>query len=408
MAMPPESTHGLEADADQGAEGGFDPLADILPDELVDKHFVREPQVPAASHDLDDPDDGDEDTLDDEDPDLDDEEVEGDDAEGEDELDDDLQDDDDEDEDEDEDEEESEDEESEEDAVLNVSATELKAIEANPTLRKIHKLMQRDYTRKTTAVAGREKVAEQKEKRINEFESAVQSPKGMVQFLSKNLREHPDIIGAAFNAVATEDGADNFLLEVALAKPAVFEKAYQRFQELSDDEDALARHVERRDMASESRRVARDLEALRQERFDREAGTLLGEALRVAKKLGAEKEDIAEIRDAVARKVAESVNRKTGSVDISKDEVRKLVKVAKKEIDARLEKARKALARRDAAGKQKDVRTKAKRSKAARRAVPGRGSAGGGSTTKRQASRMKPPEGVDSLDFYINKRLGIQ
>jgi hypothetical protein len=402
MAMKP--THdGADAGADQDG-GGFDPLADILPDEIVDKHFAGEPREPAASHDLDGTDADDDDNLDDdEDHDDDEEDAEGYEDEGDDELDDGLQDE------EDDEEEDEEEEEDGEDGVLeSVSASELKAIDADPTLRKIHRHMQRDYTRKTMAVSAREKVAEQKEQRIQQFESVVQTPRGMVQFLTKNLEKHPDIIGAAFEAVATGENADSFLLEVALAKPEVFEKAYARFQELQDDDDARERHVERRDTAAEKNRVAREREQLRQERFDRESGALLGEALRAAKKFGVDKEDIPEVREAVARKLAEAVDRRTGGVALSKADVAKVVRAVKKDIDAQLETAKRRLARRKTTEAQKDVRSKAKRAQGPRRVVPqGRAAGKTGGATKRQASRTKVPSGVDPLDHYVNKRLGL-
>lgn len=402
-------------DDDTGTEATFDPGEDILPDDLVEKHYPK----PAALDDDGDADD-DDDTLEDEDPDddADDDEDEAgeeeleeghEDSEADEDEDDDLDDEEDDEEGEEEDvpeDEDSDDAEDEEDVLETPSAEERKAIEKNPTLRKIHKLMQRDYTRKTTEVSARERAVETRAERLDSFEKAVRSPKGMVQFLTKNLRDHMDVVGPAFEAVATGQGGFDFLVEVGLHSPEMFRKAADRVDELESDETEKSRHVRARDAKSDEERVKRDRLKLAQERFDTASGKLMSTALRVAKSLRVHKDDLEDVRAAVLKKIDEKV-RQDGSIAFSPAEVKKVVKKAKREIDARLDRAERRLASRTAAGRRGAVKKKAGDAKK-KRVVPRRGSTGsrgvGSKRASARAARGKVPEGVDPLDYYLDKR----
>ena len=231
---------------------------------------------------------------------------------------------------------------------------------------------------------------------------ALQTPEGMVEFLTKNLKGHTDIIGAAFGAVGTGEQREEFLIEVALKNPEAFTQAVERVHELQDDEAEMSRYTRDRDAKIEQGKVARERQKLAQERYDRESGDLMAEATRTAKRLGIHKEDMGGVGDALLKAIDENT-KATGSISMDARAARRLVKAEKKKIDARLERLAQRQTRRKAAGKRKAVKKTAARAKK-KRVVPKRGAPGG---SKRRAARAarKPPPGKDPLDVYVDHRL---
>ena len=309
--------------------------------------------------------------------------------------------------DDDSDEDEEEEEDDEVDVLETPSAEERKAIEKDPGLRKIHKLMQADYTRKTTEISERERATEQRQARLDAFEKAVQTPAGMKEFLTRNLHDHMDIVGAAFESVATGPGGLDFLVEVGLHNPEVFRKAADKVDLLESDEDEKARHIRDRDGKADDLRRKRDRLKLAQEKFDTQSGKLMTAALRTAKALKIHKDDLGEVQQAVIQEIDGHVQ-KDGTIDLTPAAVKRAVKKVKHTIDKRIQRAEERLTRRKAAGRRDDVKKKAASAKK-KRVVPRRGSTGSrGVGSKREAARAargKVPEGVDPLDHYLEKRM---
>ena len=396
---------------------------DILPDELLSKHLDgaknpkpaaktpkaappakdnRREATPAGDADDNLDDDAGDDEPDDEldGLDLDDfeDEDEGDDLDDDEDLDDEDEDDDEEDDLEDEDEEDDE----EDDVLDSVPAEEIQRIKEDPALRKLHKHMQRAFTKKTEAVARRSKELERRESELAD----IRTPKGIAEFLTEVLGQDRNLIGVAFETVATGEGAENFLVEVALQKPEVFEKAYDRFRELNDDPDELDRHKRKRDDEVESRRVKQERRKLVEDRFEDEKVRVGSEARRYAKKLGIDPDDYAVVNQALADAVRETVNVESGRIALDEREVRKIVKSTKEQLDKQYERAAKRLRKRQLDEKRETVRKRSERNRrgasAPRSAARGSGGKGGKGKGK---GGFAPPEGVDGLDAFIDTRL---
>ena len=340
------------------------PTEDILPDEVLDKHF-DEQTAPKPTADEEDTlafdDDTDESTVEDfaEDTDADDageeesdEELEEDDLDDEDELEDDTE----------EEEEDDLDEEDEdvEDISEVLSKEERELIESTPELKKAHRLMQADYTRKTTRVARREKDVEAKQAKIDAFAQHVQTPEGAVEFITNTVMRDPTIAAKAFESIATSEGATAFLVEVGLADTDAFERAYDRVMELNEDEAERTRHTRKREAEREDFELKAKRDRMVRDQFEHRLREIQDTTERLSERAKVAPEDVGEVIGAVKDAIRKKGQAK-GEWDLNNDEIKGIVLQVRKDIRKREEKVRRRLESESLKKDRQRVRNKAKR-----------------------------------------------
>lgn len=366
-------------DQDPGGEGpaprGFDDL-----DALVSKHFEG-----AANDDEPNPEPTDE--LEEPADDAENSEEEADEEGG---PDDELEDEDEADE---EDPDEEEDEEPSEDFAENVSAKDLRRIEQDPALSRAYRALRADYTRKTQDLAVRERD-------LTRRLQGVSTPEGMTDLIVRTWQDNPALVGAAFEAVLTQKGADThgFLVEVGLSNPEALEKALERVQELQSDEAEMRRHKRDTEQTVRERTLARREEDARRATFGRDYDRITAAATAEAKRLGVDKDDMPRVTEALKARVRGRVQ-KDGSIDLSAADIRAVARETKAELDREAQRWAKRLgvkqeqqsreATKKLAAKGQAPRPKAPRSPARK---PAKG-----------AGRWKPPATGDGMDAYFNQ-----
>lgn len=285
------------------------------------------------------------------------------------------------------------------DFLESVTAEDRERIKADPALRKLHKQMLGDYTRKTMALATGRKEVESVRAQQEQFTAGLRTPEGALRWTRDVALADPFVAAAAFEAIATGDGAKDFLVEVGLAKPELLTAAYERVMELHDDEDEKARHIRDRDRKRddadyERRKLDRSRERAREVISGMEAT-----AERLAKKAGLEPED-AEI---VLRELRAEVRSRVSAQkpwELSKDEIKRLVLGVRKDVRAREERVAARLKRRRLQEEREQVKQRARKG-AQRRPAPRSSGAPAGKRKKFTA-----PTGRDPLDSFIDARLG--
>jgi hypothetical protein len=286
------------------------------------------------------------------------------------------------------------DDEEEEEELLTVTAEERARIEKDPALKKLHRSMQGDYTRKTTAVKDRERAIEQ-------IESDLRDPDKSADFIARIYKRQPDVAAAAFERVATGDSARDFLVAIGIQTPEVFEKAYDRVRELLDDESAMKAHKADQARAQRDQDLARREAGIRRQTFQKDYDRVSTLAAREADKVGIEPDEADDLADRLKEMIRGRV-KEDGSIDLSASDVKALVKREKARIDEQYrrasERARKKLAR------ESQDATKRK-AKAAEKGGPSAPAPAGRKPTK-DRTRFKAPEGADGLDAFTDHYFG--
>jgi hypothetical protein len=398
---------------DLSQDTSFSGLDDLL-DKAFDKAESDSPK-PEPTPDDDTPEADDEDTPDDEGPedeadDTDDEEEAGDEEpdllEGDDEENEEDEEDDDDEELEEEEEEEEGDEEEEEDVLDTVSAEEKQRINDDPALKKLYKLMQRNFTKKATAVSERARVLDTRERDFDQFTEKILTADGMADYLADLLDKNHSVVGAAFERVATGENERNgaaFLIEVGLAHPEIFEEAQERLMELRDDEVELKRYRKERDLQSKEMRIKDREQKILFKRFTEDFEKLRTVAERESKRLAvieADQEEIVEQLKTLARKNY----RQDGSIDVTITQVKDLVKKTQARAERYKEQARRELERKNAKKSRTQTKERARKAKAPRRSPPKTVPR----KTPKEKDRFVPDDRSDPLDSIIDHVLSQQ
>jgi hypothetical protein len=292
-------------------------------------------------------------------------------------------------------EEEEEETEEEKEDFLTVTAEERAEIEKDPKLKKLHRLMQADYTRKTTGISERERA-------IESIEGAMRDPEKSADFLAGVYRRQPKIAANALTKIATGEHATDFLVAVGLNDPEQFEKAFDRVREIADSPEERARY----DRAQSDRQREIDLESreerIRSQRTTADLDVLATRLDREADKFGFDDDEIKDVRDRFKDLVRGRIDRDSGSVKVTETEIKAMVKQERARLDALYEKA-KARARTKVAQESQDA-TKRKAAAAKERHPAGPSPAP--RKPVKDKVRFKPPEGKDGLDAYVEHRFG--
>lgn len=343
-----------------------------IPSELIDKYFDAQEDTnteefgdtePAAD-DEDSPED-EEDTSD-EDP-SDDEDTEDDDEAGEDEEPADTED---EDSDDDSDEEE---EEAEDVLADKVSKAERERIEGDPALKKIHRQMQAAFTQKAQALAEARREVETAQREQDEF----------------------------LEKLASEEGAEDFLLKVALERFDLLEKVYEKAFELQDDEEALSRFTSERSLKEREEKVAKAEADRAAEARARRTEEVVSQMQGLAAKAGlSDSADLVLVEKAVAARIRTNYAA-NGIADITAAELKEEVEDVARAIRAKEARVRKTLEREKKGKAGENVKRLAANSK--RGITAPRSSSAPGVKTKRPEAA---PAGVDATSHRIAQLLG--
>jgi len=393
---------GEDTQAPDSSFGELDDLIDHRFDEAAraaegeDAPGPASDDEPAGSDDdteeiTDDPDLYDDDDLDEEDEEL-----------GEEELDEDEDFDDDEEyeEDEEDEEDEEEGEEDEENVFESISAEELEEINNDPKLKKVYRSMQAAFTKKTTDLSQKDRRVSRRESQVEEFVNDVRTADGMAGFLKTTLEKNPDIVAAAFEAVAFGDKATDFLLEVGLEDPEVFEEAYNRLGNLLSDDDALKRHKKARELETREARADEREQRLRRQNFDRDYDRLLDALDREAQRQDIPKDDLKDVQQRIYAKIRESV-KEDGKIPLKAEDVKAIVKDYRKHLDQLEKRVLRRHNRKRVKDNQEATKRKARKGKGKKRNPP----RSRGRKPPKERTKFSPPENVDPLDAYVDHRL---
>lgn len=417
-------------------EGGADPTAvlpagiddvpgqshDLVTDDIIARHLGAEeggvrPRKPAVSDD--EPDDVDDEIIPgDEDLDDDAQDHSDDDDAGDDELEEDGLEDDELDEDEEDNPDELEDRgdhDDEDDTDLEVEGKgvaskltpeELEEVRADPRLSKRLKQLERGFTEKTEELAVKARNVSLREADVDEFIQELQTVDGAVSFLKDQVLRNPELVGAAFEAVATDDAtAVGFLVEVGLVKPEALEAAMARLEELRGDEREMKIHERERGVSAKERKLELEAKRTRDRRLRQRHIEIRTDMQKFAKREGIDEEDLPKLRQAIAAKITQNRERDP-QADINRDELRQVVgqfaKDRKAEIDRLLRKKGIKPPKDPKAPTSKVRKGEERPAVRSRTRVP----PGGGGLRRRGARKgadKGPPEGVDPLDWALNR-----
>lgn len=198
----------------------------------------------------------------------------------------------------------------------------------------------------------------------------------------------------------SEEGAEEFLVEVALRRPELFEQAHDRALELTGDEKERqrwqqGRELKRREQELNRREQQRMVEAMRQE-----AQVIQEKAHSFAEEAGiSAPAEVALVEEAVANVIL-SKRRGDPEAEITDDDIRGAVKRVATAVDASKERARKEAAREYQKKRKKAVKKKAKTSKRSR---PPKSTSSPGLRSRKPP---KVPDGKDAMDHYVDLFLG--
>jgi len=394
----------------------FDRDADILPDALLDKHLDGGPDTAVADdpdkpepEDIlsgddpegtpaegpeDDPEEEDVDEGGDEDPD-----------EEEDDLDDDDEEEDIEDEEEDlddDDEEEEEEDDDEEEDFLDdkITADDRKRIKDDPVLAKFYRQMQKGFHEKTTKLAEGERGVEQRESRMDEFEANFDDPKKAADYFGWLVGKTPSVAYATFEAVAEGEGGHDFLVAIGDSNPEMFEKAYERVQDLISDEAERGRYKRGQAQQEREAKLNRREQRIREQAFDRDYSKISTVFRREATRLDIAEEDLKAIETQMADRIRQR-RREDGSIDLTPVEVKEVVREAKKAQDRIEKRVRRKLDLERVGESRKAVKKKAAKGKR-------KGPVSPKSSARRPVKEhkaFKPPENEDPMDAFVDFRV---
>jgi len=355
---------------------------DVLPDEVLARHFgldtgteedpepAAEPVEPAFDS---------EDTLDDEALEDEDADTEADEA-GDYEPDNELGDEDDEGEDDEEDEE-IEDRPSDEpdpDNDFLPPDFDRKEIEKHPELKKAYKHMQAAFTRARQRDA---EAAREAQRRLEVLQAQVQS----------------------FQAQLADDaGAEEFLVKVALARPEVFERAYEHALKLAEDEGARNLFTREQRLKAAERAAEAERLAMQQERIARRAQEVTALLTKLGNEAGFEGPEDFELAERFVVERIQQNRLATGTADISDEEVKAAVAEVQRLLKRKSKKVERKVATRLARERDEQVKAKVRN---ARRPAPPKASKSPGMKPRKLP---EPPPGVDPVDFTIDALLGLE
>ena len=259
--------------------------------------------------------------------------------------------------------------------------------------------MQGDYTKKAVAVAERDRAITTRETSIETFVNSIKTGDGLADYMAKLMEGRSGIVGAAFERVATGSKAKDFLIAIGESNPEVMEEAYEQLQEIMGDDDARKRYHRERDLSAREADVQERDEQARQSLFNKEFGALEDAALKEARRLGIEDDDLPVVIERLKARVKGNY-RNDGSITLQTRDAKSVARDTHDEQQRLYEKALKKVNRKTANESRKA--TKRKAIQGGKKRVAPKGAKRKEPVTK---GKFKAPEGKDPLDAFVDHRL---
>jgi len=270
-----------------------------------------------------------------------------------------------------------------------------KQIKDNPELGKAYKSLQRAATQRFEEAADIRKAGERALQERDAFVQQVQTRDGALKFLRAVVLENREVVAEAFDQVLQGADAEDLLVEIALAKPEIFEKARTRIEEMEEDPREKQRFQRDRESKKNHSKSTRERETLEAQRRQVRSGEIRKEITEWAKKAGMADEDVGEITVRVRERIQANGKKPGGNFDVTSAEIKEAVIEARKVVREREARVAARLAARQRKDKRKQVRDRMRGS--ARRPRPARGA--GSSAVRRRSPAV--PAGRDPLDFAV-------
>jgi hypothetical protein len=194
---------------------------------------------------------------------------------------------------------------------------------------------------------------------------------------------------------------EDFVVQAAIHRPEVMERAYERAMSLSEDEGEKKKYLREKEIEEREAKLSKDEQRKQAEAHRARVGEVVDLTQRAAKRLGLQGQGELEVAEQyVANKILQK-RQATGKPDISNEEVVMEVKRAAKALKAERAKAEKAAEQRL---RQKGLRDAQKRAKERKRPAPPKGGRSPG--RKAPASEAKRDPRIDPMDAFIDQELG--
>lgn len=277
-----------------------------------------------------------------------------------------------------------------------ITDADRKRIAADPSLRKVQKEMERAFYKKMEELASLRKQLEIREQRMSDFETTLTDPEKAGRYIGNLLSLNPMAAFSALEAVATGDNAMDFLVEIGLNDPELFDKAYERYREITEDETEMKRYERERQQRIKELELRRREDQIRKDNFARDLASVDGWAVKEARRRGLDDEELGQVRERLKSKIRERI-KEDGSIDISSAEVKAIVSDVERELSKLYERVMKKAGVSDADRVKKLAAKGSGSSKA-----PLKGSRSGAA---KASGKFKPPENEDPLMAFINFRL---
>lgn len=245
-----------------------------------------------------------------------------------------------------------------------------KEIEKHPELRKAYKHMRAAFTRKMQELGEKARRADFLEREFMEFQARLRDDKG----------------------------AEEFLVQVALARPEVFERAYERAVRLAENEEERNLFIREQQLRHKEREAELRRMEMEAQRIQARAQEITATITRLGKAAGLVGDDLELVERLVVAKINEN-RAKTGKADVTDEEIQEAVDTARRLLQRREGTLAKKLQ------KERDAKVKALAAKAKeKRPAPPRATKSPGVKPKKIGP---PPPGVDPLDHALDSLLGL-
>lgn len=218
---------------------------------------------------------------------------------------------------------------------LQLTQEHISAVNKDPNLQAVARHMQ-------AAVQERQNIVSEVQQQMSELQAATKqysdlqqslaTPEGVQHLIQQVLAKPmgPNTVAAAVEAVLTRDGkptdeAPEFLLNVALAFPDLWEQTSDRFEELQGDEDKLSMWNERQRIAAERRHVQMQLSSLHEQNSSQGMARLESRVRQEARDAGLWEGWIDTTIESLPQFASSYTNPRTGEVNVPPEAIKQMV-----------------------------------------------------------------------------------
>jgi len=204
------------------------------------------------------------------------------------------------------------------------------------------------------------------------------------------------------NELRTDEGAEKLLVQVALQRPEVMEKAYERMMRLNEDEGEKESYLREQELEKREKRLSKQEQAERVKQQQARVEEVVGLTERTAGKLGLSGREL-EIAERFVTKAIYENRAKTGKPEISDREVVLAVKDAADVVKSERKRMRGEIERQVREESKKSARKKARSSK---RPKPPKSRTPSGEKVAKER-KFNSNRDIDPIDSLVDDFLGV-